>query len=228
MLILFPSRPRASLSARLHPAVPAHAGDDSPDGTGVAPGHDSMRVVARKAGGRVSIGSRNGRPWTTELVAIAAALREIDVDDLVLDARRWHTAWTACPTFTGCSGMGTRRRVSTPSTCLRSTARISCRCRSRTAQERLAAALQGAPEALRYSEHMDGPQGPPCTPTPAAWASKASCRSGGIGPTRQAGALTGSRSSIPITRGGDRAADPVVYARVVQVGLAPISMASSS
>jgi hypothetical protein len=27
-------------------------------------------------------------------------------------------------------------------------------------KERLAAALHGAPEALRYSEHMDGPQGP--------------------------------------------------------------------
>jgi hypothetical protein len=39
-----------------------------------------MRVVARKAGGRVSIWSRNGRPWTTELVAIGHSNVGITLD----------------------------------------------------------------------------------------------------------------------------------------------------
>jgi bifunctional non-homologous end joining protein LigD len=47
--------------------------------------HDGMRVIIRKAGQRVSIWSRNGRSWTTELAAIAAAVGAIDIDGLVLD-----------------------------------------------------------------------------------------------------------------------------------------------
>ena len=46
---------------------------------------DGMRVIIRKAGGRVSIWSRNGRPWTTELIAIAAEIRELEHEDVVLD-----------------------------------------------------------------------------------------------------------------------------------------------
>ena len=48
--------------------------------------HDGMRLIIRKAGGRLSIWSRNGRPWRTELVAIAAAVRDLHhLDDIIID-----------------------------------------------------------------------------------------------------------------------------------------------
>jgi bifunctional non-homologous end joining protein LigD len=39
--------------------------------------HDGFRIIARKQGDGVRLWSRNGRDWTAEFVAIAAALREL-------------------------------------------------------------------------------------------------------------------------------------------------------
>jgi bifunctional non-homologous end joining protein LigD len=68
--------------------------------------HDGMRVIARKAGGRVSIWSRNGRPWTAELAAIAAALRQVDCDDLVLDGEAVAHCLNGLPDFRRLLGDG--------------------------------------------------------------------------------------------------------------------------
>src|SRR3954447_13892478 len=39
--------------------------------------HDGYRILARKEGADVRLWSRNGRDWSAEFVAIAAALREL-------------------------------------------------------------------------------------------------------------------------------------------------------
>jgi ATP-dependent DNA ligase len=155
--------------------------------------NDGMRVVARKVGGRVSIWSRNGRPWTTELVAIAAAVRELAVDDLVLDGEAVAHCVDGLPDFHRLLGDGKA------TACLYAFDVLEIggedlRLRPlEERKERLARALDGAPEALQLSERMDGLRGPPCSPTPAAWALRASSRSAGTGPTGLAGAPIGSR-----------------------------------
>jgi hypothetical protein len=96
----FPSRPRAPLAAGLHPTLPARTRYNGPDRPEWLLRHDGMRVVTRKDGGRVSIWSRNGRPWTTELVAITAGLRELAVDELVLDGEAVAHCAEGLPDFT--------------------------------------------------------------------------------------------------------------------------------
>jgi bifunctional non-homologous end joining protein LigD len=121
--------------------------------------HDGIRVIIRKAGQRVSIWSRNGRPWTTELVAIAAAVRELAVDDLVLDGEAVAHCVDGMPDFHRLLGDGKVTAclyafdlLEIDGEDLRSLPLVD-------RKERLAGALQRAPEALRYSEHMDGPDG---------------------------------------------------------------------
>jgi bifunctional non-homologous end joining protein LigD len=46
--------------------------------------HDGYRLLCRKERDRVQLWSRNGRDWTSELVAIAAALRALP-SDFVID-----------------------------------------------------------------------------------------------------------------------------------------------
>src|SRR4051812_25342855 len=47
--------------------------------------HDGYRIIARKAGERVRLWSRNGRDWTKAMAAIAEALRALPADEAVLD-----------------------------------------------------------------------------------------------------------------------------------------------
>jgi ATP-dependent DNA ligase len=122
--------------------------------------HDGMRVIIRKAGGRVSIWSRNGRPRTAELVVMAAALRELEAENLVLDGEAVAHCGDGLPDFHRLLGDGK------PTACLfafdllemdgEDLRPLSLQDR----KQRLASVLQGAPEALQYSEHMDGPDGP--------------------------------------------------------------------
>jgi ATP-dependent DNA ligase len=122
--------------------------------------HDGMRVIVRKAGERVTIWSRNGRPWTNELVAITTALRAMRVDEAVLDGEAVAHCVDGLPDFHRLLGDGKA------TACLYAFDLLevygedlrSLPLEQRT--ERLAAALRDGPEAIRYSEHMDGPNGP--------------------------------------------------------------------
>jgi ATP-dependent DNA ligase len=122
--------------------------------------HDGMRVIISKAGGRVSIWSRNGRPWTRELVAIAAAMGDVNVHEIVLDGEAVAHCQDGLPDFHRLLGDGK------PAACLYTFDVLELDgedLRPLPLDERkemLAKALQGAPEALNYSEHMEGPDGP--------------------------------------------------------------------
>jgi bifunctional non-homologous end joining protein LigD len=122
--------------------------------------NDGMRVIARKAGGRVSIWSRNGRTWTTELAAITAAVRELDVDDLVLDGESVAHCVDGLPDFHRLLGDGKATACLYAFDLLEMDGEDLRPLPLEERKARLASVLQGAPEALRLSEHMDGPQGP--------------------------------------------------------------------
>jgi bifunctional non-homologous end joining protein LigD len=124
--------------------------------------HDGMRVIVRKAGERVSIWSRNGRPWTTELAAIGAAVRELDHENIVLDGEavaHCNEGYEGLPDFHRLLGDGK------PSACLYAFDLLFLEGEDlrplplQERKEKLASALKGAPEGLRLSEHMDGPDG---------------------------------------------------------------------
>jgi bifunctional non-homologous end joining protein LigD len=142
--------------------VPAHASTTVPTGPEWLHElkHDGMRVVARKAGGRVSIWSRNGRPWTTELVAITAGLRELAVDKLMLDGEAVAHCAEGLPDFHRLLGDGKATACLYAFDLLEIDGEDLRPLPLEARKERLASALQGGPDGLRLSEHMAGPQGP--------------------------------------------------------------------
>jgi bifunctional non-homologous end joining protein LigD len=119
--------------------------------------HDGMRVVARKAGGRVSIWSRNGRPWTTELVAIATGMQAIDIDELVLDGEAVAHCVDGLPDFSRLLGDGKATACLYAFDLLFIDGEDLRPLPLVDRKERLASALQHAPEGVRYSEHMNPP-----------------------------------------------------------------------
>jgi bifunctional non-homologous end joining protein LigD len=156
--------------------------------------HDGMRVIARKAGGRVSMWSRNGRPWTNELVAVTGALRELEADDLVLDGEAVAHCVDGLPDFHRLLGDGKTTACLYAFDLLEIEGEDLRPLQLEQRKGRLARVLQDAPEAHRYSEHMDGPDGPAMYAHACRMGLEGSSRGGGTGPTSPAGARTGSRS----------------------------------
>jgi bifunctional non-homologous end joining protein LigD len=64
--------------------------------------HDGFRIVARKEGARVRLWSRNARDWATGLVAIAAGLRRLPAEQLVMDGEALRIARKGSRTSTAC------------------------------------------------------------------------------------------------------------------------------
>src|SRR5829696_1337858 len=62
--------------------------------------HDGYRLLCRKERDRVQLWSRNGRDWTAELVAIAAALRALP-GDFVIDGEAVAHCGAGLPDFHG-------------------------------------------------------------------------------------------------------------------------------
>jgi ATP-dependent DNA ligase len=122
--------------------------------------HDGMRVVIRKAGERVSIWSRNGRPWTTELAAIAKGVQAIDIDELVLDGEAVAHCVDGLPDFNRLLGDGKATACLYAFDLLVIDGEDLRPLPLVDRKERLASALQHAPEGVRCSEHMDAPDGP--------------------------------------------------------------------
>ena len=130
--------------------------------------HDGMRVILRKVGSRVSIWSRNGRPWTTELVAIAAALRELDSEDLVLDGEAVAHCREGLPNFHRLLGEGKPTACLYAFDLLEIPARICGRCRSRPARRGSPASSRARLRPSATPSTWTAPTGLPCSPTPAA------------------------------------------------------------
>src|SRR3712207_403981 len=63
--------------------------------------HDGYRILALKDGPSVRLWSRHGRDWTGGLAAIAAALRALPVERIVLDGEAVAHCREGLPDFTG-------------------------------------------------------------------------------------------------------------------------------
>jgi bifunctional non-homologous end joining protein LigD len=91
---------------------------------------------------------------------MAAALRELDVNDLVLDGEAVAHCVEGLPDFGRLLGDGKATACLYAFDLLEIGGEDLRPLPLGERKARLASALQGAPEALRYSEHMDGPDGP--------------------------------------------------------------------
>ncbi|HEX8663572.1 MAG TPA: DNA ligase [Beijerinckiaceae bacterium] len=63
--------------------------------------HDGYRIVALKDGPSVRLWSRHGRDWTGELAAVAAAVRALPVERIVLDGEAVAHCGAGLPDFNG-------------------------------------------------------------------------------------------------------------------------------
>jgi ATP-dependent DNA ligase len=70
--------------------------------------HDGYRILARKAGDRVSLWSRNGRDWSKEFTAITQAIRRLPADHLTLDGEACAHDADGLPDFWEVRGAGER------------------------------------------------------------------------------------------------------------------------
>jgi bifunctional non-homologous end joining protein LigD len=121
--------------------------------------HDGFRIIARKDGKSVRLWSRNGRDWSVEFVAIAAALRELP-GSFVLDGEAVAHCPEGLPDFhrllsdegqrTACLYAFDLLHLDTLD--LRRTELIGRRAM-------LKKLLRKAGPALIFSEHMDGEDG---------------------------------------------------------------------
>jgi ATP-dependent DNA ligase len=100
-------QPRAD---RLHSALSPVLADRVPSGDGWLHElkHDGFRIIARKEGDHVRLGSRNGRDWSAEFVAITAALRQLPAD-FVLDGEAVAHCSEGLPDFHGLLGRDGQR-----------------------------------------------------------------------------------------------------------------------
>ena len=121
--------------------------------------HDGMRVIARKAGDRVALWSRNGRPWTGELVAIANALRSLPFEHLVIDGEAVAHCDQGLPDFHRLLSDGKRTACLYAFDLLFLEGADLRPLQLLERKARLLALLLDAPGALRYSDHMDGADG---------------------------------------------------------------------
>ena len=121
--------------------------------------YDGYRLIARKDGSRVRLWSRNGRNWTDGFAAITAAVKALPAD-VVLDGE----AVAPCPRgFPDFHALRTSERAR--SACLLAFDLLfldGVDLRQRPLSERralLLEVLKDAAEGLRFSEHLEGPQG---------------------------------------------------------------------
>ncbi len=115
--------------------------------------HDGYRLLCRQERDRVQLWSRNGRDWTAELVAIAAAVRALP-GDFVIDGEAVAHCEAWVPDFHRLRRPGERLplRLRPPAPRARGSAPARARQPPRCAQE---ARPQGRPGA----DHMDGADG---------------------------------------------------------------------
>ena len=123
--------------------------------------HDGYRIIARKDGGEVRLWSRNGRDWSGGMVAIAEALWALPVDHIMLDGEAVAHCAEGLPNF-----HGLRSKDGAAGACLFAFDVLMIdgedirREPLRERRARLARALRRAPDAIRFSEHLedDGPE----------------------------------------------------------------------
>ena len=139
-------------------------------------------------------GSRNGRDWSAEFVAITAAVRALPFRRIMLDGEAVTHRLEGLPDF---------HKLTTPdgqsTACLYAFYLIWLEAQDLRGVEligrrrMLHKALKKAGPALRFSEHMEGADGEAMFRHACGLDSKASCRNGRPAATGPAGARRGSR-----------------------------------
>jgi bifunctional non-homologous end joining protein LigD len=115
-----------------------------------------MRLVARKDGDRVRLWSRNGLDWSADLDAIAASLRSLPTDQLVIDGEAVAHCPEGLPDFHGLLGNGAGSAVLFAFDLLMIGDEDLRRLPTLDRKARLAKLLRKAPAAIRYVEHLEG------------------------------------------------------------------------
>jgi bifunctional non-homologous end joining protein LigD len=121
--------------------------------------HDGIRLIARKDGARVQLWSRYGRNRTSDFTAITAALQQLP-SDVVLDGEAVAHCDQGLPDFHRTLSAAGQRQACLHAFDLLSVDGEDLRPLPLLARRtRLQALFAAAPPALRFSEHMDGPDG---------------------------------------------------------------------
>jgi bifunctional non-homologous end joining protein LigD len=118
--------------------------------------HDGMRLIARKDGQRVRLWSRNGLDWSADLAAIAAGLRALPIDQLVIDGEAVAHCAEGLPDFHGLLGDGAASATLFAFDFLLIDGEDLRRRPTLERKARLAKLLRKAPAAIRYVEHLEG------------------------------------------------------------------------
>jgi ATP dependent DNA ligase domain len=153
--------------------------------------HDGFRILARKQGARVEVWSRRGAVFNDRFPRIAEAVAALPVDNALIDGEAvvflpdGHSDFAALLTKSG-----GERAAFVALTFSRSRATISASVRSRSGERRLrnwftTSMASGSAKPWR-------PRARPCSPMPASWVWRASCRSGLVAAIGAGRVATGS------------------------------------
>src|SRR4051812_46799925 len=123
--------------------------------------HDGFRIVALKDGERVRLWSRNGRDWSSEFAAIAAAMRSLPFNRIMIDGEAIaHCLDDGLPDFHRLLGSDGQARA-----CLYAFDLLLMEAQDMRSLEligrrrMLEKALKKAGPALRFSDHIAGVDG---------------------------------------------------------------------
>jgi bifunctional non-homologous end joining protein LigD len=152
--------------------------------------HDGFRTLVRKQGERIDVWSRYGTDFTAKFLNIAAAVAALPVEDALIDGEAvaflpgGHSDFGALRTKAG----GARASF-VAFDLLSLEAKIFASAPSRSGERRSRTWSQGS--ATSSSAHQSLATAPSCSPTPASWASRASCRSAPAAAIKAGRAATG-------------------------------------
>ena len=153
--------------------------------------HDGFRTLARKQGERVDVWSRYGTDFTAKFLNIAAAVAALPAEDALIDGEAvaflpgGHSDFVALRTKAGGA------RASLVAFDLLSLEGDDLR--QRPLEERRKALWRLVAGSTAFSSaHRSLVRARSCSPTPASWASRASCRSAPAAAIKAGRAATGS------------------------------------
>jgi bifunctional non-homologous end joining protein LigD len=156
--------------------------------------HDGFRVIARKDGDRVRLYSRPGNDLGYRFSLIVAALARLRSRSCIIDGEAVCCDDHGVPSFDRIRYRRYDDRVFLYAFDLIELDGHDLRRETfETRKATLASVLAKAAPGLRLNEHIEA-DARPCSPRPATWASKASCRSARALPTAAAARPIGSRA----------------------------------
>jgi bifunctional non-homologous end joining protein LigD len=118
--------------------------------------HDGWRVLARKEADRVRLWSRNGREWTDAFPGVVQAIQELEVQSCVLDGEAMAHNEKGWPHFHGLQSREGRANAVLIGFDLLMVNGEDLRPWSLLERRGwLSDLMEGAPECLRFSEHLE-------------------------------------------------------------------------